>query len=159
VTIRQNRISNTTHAAAVYVVTEKSYGTSNIRNVLVEDNTIIAVQTTAPAYNPIQRHIKTGHGAVEIGSELDTQSVAEVMIRRNRISETARDGMRIRGKSCAVGLEANTLTAIGGSPIRIDTAVGPDCQIACLGNTYNGPETSDTRCAGQPLPTVVGAAP
>ncbi|MCU0951392.1 MAG: right-handed parallel beta-helix repeat-containing protein [Burkholderiaceae bacterium] len=109
VTIRANRIANTAHAAAVYVMREQVYVTFGVRDVRIEGNRIERVQTDAAPFNPLplpQRLRKTGHGAIEIGARVFTDEIAIAALREaltvervavvgNRIERVAASGLRI----------------------------------------------------------------
>lgn len=109
ITIERNNIDRTSHAAAIYLARETAYLTFGVRNVIVRDNTIDDVQTTAPAY--IAGTVKadaprTRHGAIEIYSWLfddeaqnpklkDALAVENLRIENNTINRTGADGVRI----------------------------------------------------------------
>lgn len=109
VTIRANRIANTAHAAAVYVVREQVYVTFGVRDVRIEGNLIERVQTDAAPYNPLplpQRLRRTGHGAIEISARVFADEQALPMLREaltvervavigNRITRVRGDGIRV----------------------------------------------------------------
>jgi hypothetical protein len=109
ITIRNNRIVNTPHAAAIYISREQVYVTFGVRNVLVQNNTIAQVQTRRAEFNPLplQRRLRrTGHGAIEVIAHAFDDELAEprltgllgidgVRIENNRISEVATAGIRV----------------------------------------------------------------
>jgi parallel beta-helix repeat protein len=109
VTIEHNTIDRTTHAAAVYLARETSYLTFGVRNILVRNNTITDVETTAPGYTAgvvSPSATKTGHGAIEIYSFVFTDeaaistlssalSVENIRVESNTINRTRNDGFRI----------------------------------------------------------------
>jgi len=109
VTIENNVIDRTTHAAGVYLARETGYLTFGVRNVLVRNNTITENQTTIPNYTAGAvgpNATKTGQGAVEIyswvfsdeaanASLLDALAVENIRVESNRISKTRNDAVRI----------------------------------------------------------------
>jgi len=109
VTIENNAIDRTTHAAAIYLARETSYLTFGVHNVLVRNNTITDVETTNPAYTAgtvSATAAKTGHGAIEIYSFVFTDeaaisslssalSVENIEVDSNTIARTRFDGFRI----------------------------------------------------------------
>ena len=109
ITIRDNRIVQTTMAAGILVAREASYVTWGVRNVLVEDNTISQVQTTTPAYTPAgwaHHGVRTGHGGIEIhsfvfddershASLLAALAVDGVRAARNSIDDVIANGLRV----------------------------------------------------------------
>ena len=109
VTIENNSIDRTTHAAAVYLARETSYLTFGVRNVLVRNNSITDVQTTIPAYTAgtvSPNAPKTGHGAVEIYSFVFSDeaansmlssalSVQNILVESNTINRARNDGVRV----------------------------------------------------------------
>jgi parallel beta-helix repeat protein len=109
VTIENNTIDRTTHAAGVYLARETGYLTFGVRNVLVRNNTITENQTTIPDYTAgtvSPNATKTGQGAVEIyswvfsdeaanSSLLDALAVENIRVESNRISKSRNDAVRI----------------------------------------------------------------
>lgn len=109
ISIRNNRISQVAMAAGILVAREASFITWGVNNVLVEDNTISQIQTTAPVYVPAGLTLAggtTGHGAVEIHNfsfvdELANSSLAaaltvqNVRVARTTINQALADGVRI----------------------------------------------------------------
>jgi hypothetical protein len=155
VTIRGNRIAKATVGAAVYIASEASYKTANVRNVVVENNDILDTQMTTPVYNPRSDTKRTGHGAIEIIGQ-GSQQIRNVLIRNNRIDRAFRDGIRVRGNSCDIGVENNAMTAIGGMPMTVQPDSQGQCQVGCAGNTANGSATQANACTSQ-MPEVRGA--
>ncbi|HEU0202770.1 MAG TPA: right-handed parallel beta-helix repeat-containing protein [Burkholderiaceae bacterium] len=134
VTIRRNRIADTTHAAAIFIAAERHYNTANVANVLVEGNEIANVQTSDAVYNPIRTRKKTGHAAIQVLAEGDKE-IRDVLIRGNRIVNSPRGGISVRGAACRIGIEENKLERIGTTPIQMDQADRSDsCAPACRGN-------------------------
>jgi hypothetical protein len=109
VTIENNSIDKTTHAAGVYLARETSYLTFGVRNVIVRNNTITDVQTTIPAYTAgtvSPNAPKTGHGAVEIYSFVFSDEAANsslnaalavqnILVESNTLNRVKYDGVRI----------------------------------------------------------------
>ncbi len=109
ITIRDNRIARTTLAAGVLLAREASYLTWGVSNVLVQDNTISQVQTTAPAYVPAgwpSTVARTGHAGIEVHAFafddereypalMSSLAVQDVRVERNSVTGTAANGVRI----------------------------------------------------------------
>jgi parallel beta-helix repeat protein len=107
VTIENNLISRTTHGAGVYLAREPGYLTFGVRNVIVRNNDISQVQTTAPNYAPAgTTYYETYHGGVEIYSQvftdeaadaflLDKLAVQQILMENNTINQVKRTAMRI----------------------------------------------------------------
>jgi polygalacturonase len=125
-TVRANRIEDTTMAAAIYIAREISYLTFGVRNVVIEDNVLRRVQTTTPTYvaasAPPGRR-KTGHGAIEVFAQVFDDEAAipalaaqlavrGVRIERNVIEETASDAIRI-GENIGRALSSDFQTLLG----------------------------------------------
>ena len=117
ITVRGNRISDTTTAAAIYVAREASYRTAGVRDAVIEDNEIRRVQTTAPHYVAagVSHGLrKTGHAAIlvyaQIGDDearepalFEQLRIRDVRIANNRIEEAASDGIRISARGGSRG--------------------------------------------------------
>lgn len=109
ITIRDNRIAQTTTAAGVLLAREASFVTWGVNNVVVRDNAISQVQTTLPAYTPPgwpNTGLRTGHAAVEIhsfvfdderayGDLLAALAVQDLRITRNTVADTGASGVRV----------------------------------------------------------------
>jgi hypothetical protein len=109
ITIRDNRIAQTTTGAGILVARETSYVTWGVNNVLVTDNSISQVQTTAPAYTPAawdRGGYRTGHGGIEVhafvfdderaySGLLAALSVQDVRLARNSVTDTGANGVRV----------------------------------------------------------------
>jgi hypothetical protein len=157
VTIRGNRIADVTHAAAVLIVSEDKYKTANVDNVLVEGNVIERVQTTRPAWNPISATQRTSHGAIDIGG-YGAQTVRRVLVRDNRVRQTARSAVVLRGNACDVRVENNTFAALGAMAIRHEGVEPEGCANRCSGNQRDGREAGSSRCNASRAVEVTGAA-
>jgi len=155
VTIRSNRISQTTAAAGIYIASESSWNTASVEDVLVEENWISEVQTTAAAYNPISFTRKTGHGAVHIQSAGPPHQIENVVVRDNHVERTLRDGIYIAGNVRRVGIDGNQTWQTGRHPIYIE-APGPE-QVGCRGNAADGNAINPEGCEGD-LPSAKGAS-
>jgi polygalacturonase len=155
VTIRRNRISETTHAAAIYIASEAAYKTSNVRNVLVEENEILDTQMTNPKYNPRTDWNKSGQGAILVSAQ-GQQQVRGIIVRKNKIDRAFREGIVVGGNSCDIGVQDNAMTALGGAPLKIQPAP-PDCSIACSGNTSDDSKQAAAKCTGA-MPDAKGAS-
>jgi hypothetical protein len=154
ITIRRNKIAYTTVAAGILVTGESSWNTSNVHNVLVEDNDIAHVQTTDAQYNPINAKGKTGQGAIDIDGQ-STLTVTDVIARNNRIQDS-RIAIFLRGNSCQIGMQGNVMNQIGVDAIRVDSPIVEGCSWSCVSNQRDGQPTSNVKCDGV-MPTVTGA--
>lgn len=157
ITIRGNRIRDITHAAAILIVSEDSYQTADVENVLIEGNLIERVQTTRPTWNPIDATQRTPHGAIDIGG-YGAQKVRRVLVRDNTIRDAARAALVFRGNACDVQFQGNHLARVGAT-IRYEGALLPDCATACSGNDVDGRATGNPRCAAGVDVDAAGAAP
>ena len=114
VTIENNSIDRTTHAAGVYLARETSYLTFGVHNILVRNNTITNVQTTIPDYTAgtvSPNATKTGQGAVEIYSFVFSDEAANSML------SSALSAQNIR-------VESNTINGTKADGVRIGTGWG-----------------------------------
>ena len=112
ITVRGNRISDTTTAAAIYVAREANYRTAGVQDAVIEDNEIRRVQTTAPHYvaASVSHGLrKTGHAGIlvyaQIGDDearepalFEQLRIRDVRIANNRIEEAASDGIRVSAR-------------------------------------------------------------
>ena len=172
ITIRDNAISNTAHAAAILLVREQSYRTFGIENVVVEGNRIDEVQTQSPPYDfdgKFARGGRTGHAAIEVHSSLsddeaslptlrDAFAVKKVAIRGNTIRASATSGIAVgagNGRVHGVQIENNALADIrSAEPISIrDSAVAH-----CAGNSVDQAALAVARCDAAPAATSIAGA-
>jgi polygalacturonase len=156
VTIRSNTVADTTHGAGIMVAGDPSYKTADVRNVLVERNTITGVQTSKPRYSARKDLRTTGHAAIEINAPAD-YSIRNLLVRDNKVSGAARDGIRVRGNACDIGLLNNSLTGVRGDPLRIEIRDPTDCLIGCTGNTKDGAPITAKVC-NDTMPEVTGSS-
>lgn len=158
VTIRRNKIALTSNAAAIYMVSEESFKTRNIRNVLIEDNQILNSQNTTPAYNPINNFRRGSHGAIEVAGEGDRR-VADVLFRRNSIDGAGFDAIRTRGNVCGIGFSLTEIANVRFAPINLENLPDDQCTalVACSGVRYRGADVVNGRCSNNPLPAVTGS--
>ncbi|MDQ3563047.1 MAG: right-handed parallel beta-helix repeat-containing protein [Pseudomonadota bacterium] len=161
ITIRNNLAQYTAHGPGILLYSEtnkKGRTHPPVSNVLVENNTIRHVQTTAPVYNPKGIRVKLGWGGIHIaGYHLSRNFVENVMVRNNVVHTTYRDGITVTGYVSKVGLVGNALYNVGRNPIGVIDLKRNGKKIACYGNTYNGKATSNPKC-GAPMPNVTGSA-
>ncbi len=173
ITIDGNMVTNTTYAAGVLLAHESGYRTFGVRNVVVRNNTIQHVQTTAPAYavGTAATAPRTGHAAIELHSLTSTDELANpafaqtvavqsVRVENNAIDDTLDNGIRIGvggGPVGRVGLLNNRMTHIGGGAINVVNHPTPDYNVYCAGNTDDGNPTSSNLCMGA-APAVTGAS-
>jgi hypothetical protein len=150
VTIENNTIDRTTHAAGIYLARETSYLTFGVRNILVRNNTITDVQTTAPTYvaGTVKPDApKARHGAIEIYSWLysdeatndklkDALAVQDIRVESNTINRTGADAVRI-GTGWGRVWSYTAKAKEGGSFTRNLTG-GPVGRIALNGNKMSG---------------------
>lgn len=150
VTIENNTIDHTTHAAGIYIARETSYLTFGVRNILVRNNTISNVQTTEPVYvggSGSRTPVKTRHGAIEIYSWVyadeatnerlrDALSVQDIRVESNTIKGTLADGVRI-GTGWGRVWSYTAKSKEAGSFTRNLTG-GPVGRIALSGNKMSG---------------------
>jgi hypothetical protein len=145
VEIRHNTVSRTPFGAGILVHSETSYKTSNVVNVIVEDNQISDVQTREPAYNPARKWKKTGHGAIDVYGQGD-QEVSNVTISRNSIEDTDKDAIFVRGNSCSIDIVGNHAEGVGRDAVRIEINPQAACRIDCRDNSVTGAAKFDARC-------------
>ncbi len=119
ITVRGNRISDTTTAAAIYIAREASYRTAGVQDALIEGNEIRRVQTTAPRYvaSGMSHGLrKTGHPGILVYAQIGDDEARDpalfehlrirgVRIANNRIEEAASDGIRISARGGSRGGE------------------------------------------------------
>ncbi|HMJ12135.1 MAG TPA: right-handed parallel beta-helix repeat-containing protein [Polyangiaceae bacterium] len=151
ITVRGNKIARTAFGAGILVHSETSYRTANVRGVRIEENDIREVQTLAPDYNPARRRRKAGHGAIDVNGQ-GAQQVSGVLIRKNTIQGTAKDGIYVRGNACDIDISGNDLNRIGRTPIHIDSETSLACRIACTANRLGRAVLSNPRCSAALLP-------
>jgi parallel beta-helix repeat protein len=121
VTIENNSIDRTTHAAGIYLARETSYLTFGVRNILVRNNRITDVQTTTPAYTGGSVSAsagKTGHGGIEIYSFVFSDEAA---------NSALRDQLAVQN----IRIESNTVNRVRNDGVRIGTGWGRN-------STYTG---------------------
>jgi polygalacturonase len=184
VTIESNRIDQPHHGAGIYLTREYAYLTFGVRNILVRNNRISNVQTSAPTFNPTSKGwVTTYHGGVEIYAHLftdeaanptlvDKLAVQNIAVINNTVTNTKADGVRIGvgagrtwsyagrtvtgGRAGLIGLQNNALSSIGGTALNIINQPTTALNDACSGNTLNGSPTGSPKCSGA-MPVVTGA--
>lgn len=184
ITIENNKINRTNHAAGVYLARELSYLTFGVRDVLIRNNAINEVQTLPPTYTPTGfRFSTTGHGGLEIYSHMfndeltypalvDAFAVENIRFENNTLDRVKPDGIRIgngTGRSLSyngraasggrvgnIGLVNTRLSNIGGNPMNILSQPTSSKNVACTGTTLNGSGYSNPLCGGS-MPAVTGA--
>ena len=157
ITVRANRISDTTTAAAIYVAREANYRTAGVQDALIEDNEIRRVQTTSPRYvaAAVSHGLhKTGHPGILVYSQIGEDEAREgalfeqlrirdVRIQNNRIEDAANDGIRLssrRGARAAprTGGEPDAAEPISGVSIagnRIERVRGKALDVEGIDDT------------------------
>jgi hypothetical protein len=183
VTVRGNRISDTTTAAAIYIARESGYRTAGVRDVVIEGNEIRHVQTTAPRYvaasAPPGRR-KTGHAGILVVAQISDEEagipslllqllIRGVRIEDNRIEDTANDAIRIsgRGGGASADQPVSDITIAGnraeqarGRALALEGA-GERAQLTCRGNASGGKGADLPNCGaggGARRSAVNGAA-
>jgi Right handed beta helix region len=151
VTIRGNSIDRTTHGAGILIRGgPDTYKMANIRNVLVEGNTITEVQTTDPVYNLVSNWKHTQQAAIDIRGYGE---VSDVLIKHNVIRNARYDGILVKGNVKRLSLEGNQLSKVARYPIIIEA---DPADISCVQNTHDSQSVNAT-CKRVPLPAVTGA--
>jgi hypothetical protein len=169
VTIRQNTIGQTPVHAGIRLAAAKSYSTSNVVNVLIEDNEIEDVETTRPAYSLLGREVlltppyvtdwetpgkairRPPHAAIDISGQAHDQRVSRVLVRHNTITRALIDGIRVSGNCTDIHVEGNRMQKIGREPIRIQRWPGDPSSpesVSCVENSSDGAPTTSGVCAG-----------
>ena len=149
ITVRGNRISDTTTAAAIYIAREANYRTAGVQDALIEGNEIRRVQTTEPRYvaSSISHGLrKTGHPGILVYAQIGDDEARDpalfeqlrirgVRIANNRIEDAANGGVRVsvRGGGWAANRGA-----------KGERAVEPISEIAIVDNRIE-------RVRGKPL--------
>jgi nitrous oxidase accessory protein NosD len=154
VTIRQNKIAGTM-AAGIFLSSEPVYRTSNVHNVIVENNDISRVQTASPPWDPIAPQVASGQGAIDIHGYSAAQVVTGILVKNNYLHQAGKDGIFIRGNSTNIALVDNNADDVGRDGIRIETA--PDAVVFCSGNNVNGVADASSGCSGS-VPVVTGSS-
>ncbi|MBI5716294.1 MAG: right-handed parallel beta-helix repeat-containing protein [Burkholderiales bacterium] len=183
ITVRENHIARTPYGAGVLVAQEGGYRTPGPRNVLIEGNTLSAVQTTAPPYVPegdvftwlrgLWRALgpRTGHAAVEIhaiqNSAVDAGDPAlaaalalrGVRVERNTLRDLGTDGVRIGVASLPgligqVAVVDNRFAQLAGATLR---NAGDLSSLFCSGNVLDGAPALESCPMPVALPAVSGA--
>lgn len=109
ITISDNRIARTAIGAGVLLARDASFVTWGVSNVLVLDNSISQVQTTAPAYTPAgwdNSAARTGHAAVELYAFVfddeksfadlaEATAVQNIKVTRTTITDAWAAGVRV----------------------------------------------------------------
>ena len=176
ITVRGNRVSDTTTAAAIYIAREANYRTAGVQDALIEDNEIRRVQTTEPRYvaSAVGHGLrKTGHPGILVYAQIGEDEAREpalfeqlrirgVRIANNRIEDAANGGVRvsIRGGGRGVGAKGgrvsepiseiaivgNRIERVRGKALAIEGA-DDDAQFACRGNTVAGGSADIAECS------------
>lgn len=184
VTIENNRIERTTHAAGIYLARETSYLTFGVKDILVRNNVISQVQTTAPAYMPVGFNFRTtGHAGVEIYSHMFTDeknyptlvdglAVENIRLENNTVDQVRTDGVRIGngtgrtwgasgrtatgGRVGKIALANTRLSAIQAAPVSVLSQPSGTNNVLITGTTLNGGAYSNPASGGA-APAVSGA--
>lgn len=155
ITIRRNTISDTPQAAGILLAREQGYVSFGVSHVLVRDNIVQRVQTTAPAYVPPKfcegkaspcPPPPTYHGGVEVHALafLDELSdpllqtrvgVQNVLIEGNTVSGTLAAGMRLGVGSGQTSQITRQLPSVETQESRAYTG-GPLAGIMLVNNRF-----------------------
>lgn len=171
VTIESNLISDTTYAAGVLLARESGYLSFGVKDVIVRNNTIRNVQTTAPVYSVGDKATRprTGHAGIEVHSLATSTEMAnstfaaaiavdKVVIENNTVENTASDGMRFgtgAGWVGPAGAVGNQMRSINKTALNIVDVPSSSRNTYCSGNTDDGNATSSNLCSGA-KPVVTG---
>lgn len=175
VTVRDNSVDATTHAAGIYIAREAGYRTHGVRNVRVEGNRITRVQSSAPTYSVLvspRREARTGHAAIEVVTLLSTDesrlpawrealSIQEVALLDNTLHKVATDGIRIgdrwgrnvgkdgfvAGRIDQLSVHGNLMHDVRGEAIAVLNAADPQLRLHCASNQLDSRPVSHRRCA------------
>jgi len=172
VTIQYNQISDTTYAAGVLLARESGYLSFGVRDVIVRNNTIQNVQTTAPVYSigDYASRVRTGHAGIEIHSLATTTELADpaftaaiaverVLAEDNTVTNTGSDGVRIgvgAGRVGPTAIVSNRMASVNKTAINVMDAISAEYNNYCSGNTDDGNATTSNLCSGS-RPSVTGA--
>ena len=172
VTIQYNLISDTTYAAGVLLARESGYLSFGVRDVIVRNNTIQNVQTTAPVYSigDFASRPRTGHAGIEIHSLATSTELADsafaaaiaverVLAEDNSVANTGSDGMRVGVGAGRVGPSAivnNTMSSVNKTALNVMDAISAEYNNYCSGNTDDGNSTTSNLCSGS-RPAVTGS--
>jgi hypothetical protein len=170
VTIQYNQISDTTYAAGVLLARESGYLSFGVRNVIVLNNTIQNVQTTAPVYSvgDLASRPRTGHAGIEIHSLATSAELADptfanaiaidrVRVENNSVTNTRADGIRLGVGTGRVGPSAvvdNKMLSVNKTALNVMDAVSAEYNNYCSGNTDEGNPTTSNLCSGSPPPVT-----
>jgi hypothetical protein len=155
VTIRNNNIAGTM-AAGIFLASEPVFKTSNVHNVIVEENDISRIQMARPPWDPIAPQTASGQGAIDIHGYSASQVVTGVLVRNNNLHEANKDAIFIRDNSSNIGLVGNTAANIGRSAVNIGASVS--ATIYCSGNKLNGAPATSAGCKASVPPAVTGSS-
>ena len=172
VTIQNNTIADPTHAAGVLLARESGYLSFGVKNVIVRNNAITNVQTTAPAYSvgDIASRPKTGHAGIEVHSLATSAELADstfaaaiaidkVLVENNSVDNTRADGIRFgtgAGRVGPAGAVTNKMTRVAKTALNVMDANTSQHNTHCAGNTDDGNATTSNMCSGT-KPAVTGA--
>ena len=172
VTIQNNVISDTTHGAGVLLARESGYLSFGVKNVVVRNNTITNVQTTAPVYSvgDLASRPRTGHAGIEVHSLATSAELADsafasaiaidkVLVENNTVDNTRADGMRFgtgAGRVGPAGAVGNRLSRVAKTALNVMDANPSQYNTHCSGNTDDGNATSSNMCSGS-KPAVTGS--
>lgn len=179
VTIRRNTIGQTPVHAGIRLAAEKAHFTSNVVNILIEDNEIEDVETTRPTYSLLGREVlltppygadwgtpgkairRPPHAAIDISGQAGDQKVSRVLVRRNTITRAFIDGIRVSGNCTDIHVAGNHMQKVGREAIRIQEWPGDSSSpegISCVENSSDGVPTTSGLCArAAPTSRATGA--
>lgn len=155
VTVRGNTVIGNALNAGIFLVSERTYRTADVRNTLVENNTIRDIQVRRAPYNPRGDTQRTGQAGIEISGDLEGQLVSNVVVRNNTLDNLFKAGLRVRNNVCNIGLALNRVSNAQVN-ITLEQNARAGCNVACNGNIYDGVGSDPAACSANPLPVVTG---
>jgi parallel beta-helix repeat protein len=171
VTIANNNVSLTPGAAGIYLARETAYMTFGDHNILVSDNTVSQIETTAPSYQPVNNNmVLSGQGAIEVASTMYSDeyanptwrqafSMSDIAVLNNSVSHTQFAGIRLglgsSGSGTAKASDGSTLTQTWlPGPVQNLTVKGnnlAEVKSAGVIDAYSGLDATTISCSDNTL--------
>jgi hypothetical protein len=139
VTIQNNKVARTRHAAGIYVASEPYWKTYGVSNVLVKNNEL--AENSGP----------TGQGAFLVSGLHG--NINWVRFEGNTIADPVHDSIKLEGSNSNTALINNKMNDAEQRGINIVAG----SNVYCSGNTLNGSQASNGRCTGALNFTVTGS--